>query len=267
MVKVDKNLCIGCNACARDCPRQILALENEKAIVVRDNCNTCGHCFCICPKQAVSYTDTDIDGSENVRFSTSRLEPDDLLKAIKGRRSIRHFKNQPVEQDKLLKIIEAARFTPSGANLQGTGYIIIQDKLQEITKRSLELMRYAAEHPGSSDSPLLPSYANRWIEMEQAYSEKGIDPLFYHAPVVLILTGSNTIDTALAASNAELMTFAQRLGCVYVGFFRFIGSTPEMREILGLEPGREAVCCLALGYPDVEYYRTAPRQRKDIRFL
>lgn len=267
MVTVDKNLCIGCNACVGDCPRQILALENRKAVVVRNNCNTCGHCFCICPKQAISYTDTGIDGSETVHFSKSGLDADDLLKAIKGRRSIRHFKKQPVEQDKLLKIVEAARFTPSGANLQGTGYIIIQDKLREITKRSLELMRYAAEHLESSDSPLLPRYGKRWIEMEQAYREKDIDQLFYHAPAVLILTGTNIIDTALAASNAELMTFAQGLGCVYVGFFRFIGNTPEMRKILGLEPERETVCCLALGYPNVEYYRTAPRQKKEIRFL
>lgn len=260
--------CIGCGACAKDCTRQIIQMQDHRAWMAdEENCNLCGHCYSICPVEAVTYPDDILDGSEEIPTVEGRLDPRALLRAIKSRRSVRYFKKEPVEDEKIRQIIEAARFTPSGANIQTTDFLVIRDRLPEITADLLNQMKEAALHPETTDTPLLPHYGDKWIEMERLYREEQVDRLFYHAQALLVMTGTDLIDTALAASSAELMVNALGLGCVYIGFCRYVMNTPRSRELLGIPEGQEEICCLAIGYPDVHYRRTAPRRRRDIRYL
>lgn len=57
-----------------------------------------------------------------------------MIEAIKHRRSIRKFENKPIEDEKLNKILEAARLAPSGNNRQPWFFIIVNDDIvkQEI---------------------------------------------------------------------------------------------------------------------------------------
>jgi len=48
----------------------------------------------------------------------------DVFEAIKTRRSIRKYQNKPVEQEKLSKVLEAARLSPSAANRQPWRFIV-----------------------------------------------------------------------------------------------------------------------------------------------
>jgi len=52
----------------------------------------------------------------------------DVLTAIRERRSIRQYTDQPVEPDKLHKILEAARLSPSASNRQDWKFIVVQDR-------------------------------------------------------------------------------------------------------------------------------------------
>ena len=52
----------------------------------------------------------------------------DLLEAIHGRRSIRRYKSQPVGDQEIRKIIEAANWAPSACNTQGWRFIVIDDR-------------------------------------------------------------------------------------------------------------------------------------------
>ena len=56
----------------------------------------------------------------------------DVFEAIKGRRSIRRFKKDPVPDELILKVIDAARWAPSSKNKQPWEFIVIRD---EETKR------------------------------------------------------------------------------------------------------------------------------------
>ena len=51
----------------------------------------------------------------------------DVFEAIKTRRSIRKYQNKPVEQEKLSKVLEAARLSPSAANRQPWRFIVVTD--------------------------------------------------------------------------------------------------------------------------------------------
>ncbi|NQT67139.1 MAG: nitroreductase family protein, partial [Actinobacteria bacterium] len=63
----------------------------------------------------------------------------DVFEIIKKRRSIRHFKNIHVEDEKILQIIDAARLAPSSANRQPWRFIIVKDRnlLVKISSKTL----------------------------------------------------------------------------------------------------------------------------------
>lgn len=52
----------------------------------------------------------------------------DTIQALLTRRSIRKYKNQPVEQDKIEIILKSAMYAPSAMNLQAWHFIVIDDK-------------------------------------------------------------------------------------------------------------------------------------------
>jgi nitroreductase len=52
----------------------------------------------------------------------------DVLKAVKTRRSIRSYLDKPVEDEKLMKVLEAARLSPSAVNLQPWDFVVVKDK-------------------------------------------------------------------------------------------------------------------------------------------
>ena len=53
-VKVDKDTCIGCEACVAACPVQALSMVDGKADVDDATCVDCGACVGVCPVQALS---------------------------------------------------------------------------------------------------------------------------------------------------------------------------------------------------------------------
>ena len=54
----------------------------------------------------------------------------DVMEAIKGRRSIRQFADKPIEKEKLEKLLQAARWAPSGGNLQRWRFVVVTSPSQ-----------------------------------------------------------------------------------------------------------------------------------------
>lgn len=55
--KVDRNKCIACMQCIKDCPTGVISLKDGKADINNSGCIKCGHCVAICPVEAVSTDD------------------------------------------------------------------------------------------------------------------------------------------------------------------------------------------------------------------
>lgn len=93
------------------------------------------------------------------------MEYDDFLKIIRSRRSIRNFKTDPVPDEYIEKILEAARWAMSGANGQPWEFVVVKDaelrkKLVDIYEESryrthlIESTRSAElRHPGAAGAP------------------------------------------------------------------------------------------------------------------
>ncbi|KAE9631360.1 MAG: hypothetical protein PWP07_1288 [Epulopiscium sp.] len=146
-----------------------------------------------------------------------------FLDLAKERYSVRNFKEQEVEKEKILQVLEAARVAPSAVNYQPWHFIVITDQ---------QLRSKVAE-----------TYPRPW---------------FQSAPVVIVACGDHSqswkrkdgkdhcdIDVAIAVDHMTLAAADLGLGTCWVCAF----DAQKCHEILGLPDHLEVVALLPMGYP------------------
>lgn len=271
MISINMKECVGCGICAKDCFPNNIEIKDKKAIVKNSICMKCGHCIAVCPTNSISLDEYEMGDVKEFNKDTFSIEPERLLNFIKYRRSVRQFKNQPVEDEKILNIIEAGRFTATASNSQNVSYVVVKEEVAKLRRLALKNLSDFARVSLSKHeiSSVMKSYMERWIHMYEsdiAMSGKN-DSLFFNAPAILLIVSDSPVDAALAASNMELMTFAQGLGTFYSGFFvRAAQYNTTINEFLGLNESLKVMVCMVLGYPDVNYLRTVPRKQAKINW-
>lgn len=269
MINVNKEKCIGCSLCVNDCIVSDIDLVDKKAYANNIKCNSCGHCIAICPKNAVT-TDADISELKDYSEKDFSIAPDNLLNFIKFRRSIRNFKNKDVENEKLLKIIEAGRYTQTGSNSQNVSYIVVKNDLQTLRRLTLRKLNSLGENilkDKDSYPNVFTLYANMWMKMYEDYNinPDKEDKLFFHAPAVILVISESPVNASLASSNMELMTNTLGLGTFFSGFLvKAADGDSEIMDFLGLKEPKKIVTCMVIGYPNVKYLRTVPRKQPEI---
>lgn len=258
MVSIDKNKCIGCGLCVKDCFFQVIGLKDGKAEISAE-CFNCGHCVAICPADAVTMSDYPM---EDVREydETCKLDPENLLHFMQFRRSIRQFKKESVPMQALENILEAGRYTPTAANRQDVSYIMVRENLEEFRKIVWDGL-------GERLAKGIPDpYAYRMQLFYDAYKQ---DPkkdfLFCGADTCMLVLSDLPVNGTLAMTSMELMAQAQGIGVLYSGFLqRIILDTPKALEFLGLDGTKTLGTVMLFGIPDVTYRRTAPRKKVNV---
>ena len=173
----------------------------------------------------------------------------DLMEAIKGRRSIRKYKPEPVSEEALQEVIEAVRSSPSWANTQCWELILVRDP----NVKSELANTLTPTNPARSSiagAPLVVVLCGKkgisGFEKGEAATVKG-DWLMF--------------DTGIAMQNLCLAAYGLGLGTVIVGLF----DHRKAEEILGLSQNVEVVAMTPLGYPAVQ--RSAPKRKEVSEFV
>ena len=149
----------------------------------------------------------------------------DLVSAIRSRRSVRAFRDEPVPEPLLRELVELANWAPSAGNLQARDFIAVRD---ETTRR--ELAR-AADQAELAQAPVVVVVCTNASRISK-YGRRGRE-LF-------------TIqDAAAATENLLLAAHARGLGAARKGSFY----EDEERGILGIPRHARPVTLLALGWP------------------
>ena len=252
-IKVNKDLCIGCELCKNDCPVNNIIIENKKSVIKNQDCLMCGHCVAICPKEAITMT-----GFDELPIELTNkpiLDSDELLMAIKSRRSIRKFKDKEVSSEIVKQIIEAGRYTPSAKNSQDVSYIILDNKKRIYEEVAVKFFRK------------IKPIANIAIKHSK---ELSIDDNFFfkNAPIAIMIVTKDKISGSLAASNMALMAESYGLGVLFSGYFSDVANnSPKLKKLLSLKHRDHVITTLVIRYPDVKYRRTAQKETANVRYL
>lgn len=141
MMIVDKEKCVGCGLCVKDCFPNDIEINGNKAEIKNVRCMKCGHCIAVCPKGAVSTDEYNMEDVKDYNESEFKIESEKLLNFIKFRRTTRQFKDKEVEKEKILKIIEAGRFTQTGTNSQNVSYVVVEDNIELLKEMALKKLK------------------------------------------------------------------------------------------------------------------------------
>ena len=147
----------------------------------------------------------------------------DVFTAISQRKSMRAYKETDVEEDKLKKILEAARLSPSASNRQEWKFIVVKNKE---TRKKLANAAFGQSFIGE-------------------------------APVVIVACGTDTktimlcgqpaytVDVSIACAFMILQAYELGLGTCWIGAFK----EDETKKILNIPEHVRIVAMTPLGYP------------------
>ena len=260
MIKIDTSLCVGCGKCVDDCISSCLVLREGKAMY-RKRCIKCGHCVAICPKKAVSIPAYDMSDVEEYSPEQFDIDPKKLLRTIKFRRSIRDFAQREVEADKIKDVINAGRCSPSASNRQDYHFYVIQENLREFKKIIWDLLEKQLAGKVNMPRDMLRP-VSRFYDMRQ--KDPTDDYLFRNAPVILFIECNTELDAGVAAQNMELTAVAHGLGVMYDQYLSYVTKiNRDALQFLGTH-GEKFLVAMLLGYPNLRFYRTAPRKNTNI---
>ena len=197
----------------------------------------------------------------------------DILQAICGRKSTRAYLNTPVSQQHVHDILDAARWAPSGVNIQPWHVHVVQGR----TKKDIGDRIIAAREAGQKENPDYDYYPEIWQEpyrsrrsqcglsLYRALNIKKDDTEkrkttwyrnyhFFDAPVGLLffidktLTPGSWLDMGMFIQN--IMLAAREFGLETCPQAAMAEYPDIVRDVLNIDSHDMLLCGLALGYPD-----------------
>ncbi len=159
----------------------------------------------------------------------------EVFTAISRRSSVRAYKNTDVEEDKLRKVLEAARLSPSASNRQEWKFVVVKNRE---TRKNLARAAFGQSFIGE-------------------------------APVVIVACGTDaksvmgcgqpthTVDVSIACAFMILQAYELGLGTCWIGAFK----EDEVKKILKIPKQVRVVAMTPLGYPDEP---ASPKDRKTL---
>jgi nitroreductase len=174
----------------------------------------------------------------------------EVLEAIKTRRSIRHYKPDPIEDKLLQAVLDAARWAPSWANTQCCRFVVVRDS--NVKTRLAGVLR--------ENNPATRAITNAPIVIV-ACAELLCSG--YHSGIASTDKGDwYMYDVGIAMQNLALAAHSLGLGTVHVGAF----DAQKAAEILGVPAGFCVVAMTPLGFPEREGRVTPRKELPEIVF-
>ena len=159
----------------------------------------------------------------------------DFLELAKRRCSVRSYQPCPIEQDKLDRILEAVRQSPSGSNRQPWKFVVVQNA--EVRRQ------------------LVPACFNQQFIAQAPVVVAGVGLM--PERVMRCDIPGDPVDLAIALEHLALAATAEGLGTCWIGAFY----QDQVRKVLGIPDSAKVVAVMTLGYPADSQ---SPKGRKPI---
>lgn len=173
----------------------------------------------------------------------------DFMEISRKRVTVRKFAQTPVEKEKIQKILEAGRWSPTAVNAQSQRILVLD------TPESLEKVREFCTF----------GYDQKYVDLSKECDDKahGKINLYYGAPLVLFVAydeeacwkhpqngkSSGATDATIVATHMMLEAASLNLGSVWISYF----DEDKARKLLCLPENWQPVCMLYIGYPAKDF--------------
>ena len=147
----------------------------------------------------------------------------DVFECIRSRRSVRSFQDQPVDDEILRQVLDAARRAPSANNRQNWKFVVVRD-----AKLRKELAAAAMDQTFVGEAPV--------VIVACATKTDHVMPCGHPAHLV---------DVSIAIEHMALAARALGLGTCWIGAFR----QEDVKRVLGIPKSVQVIDLLPIGYP------------------
>ncbi len=261
---IDQEKCKHDGICVAECPTKIIEMKDKESVPTptpeaEEICINCGHCVAVCPHEAFSLKTMTPEQCQPVKKDLV-LNREQVEQFLCSRRSVRVYKDKPVERETITKLIDIAKYAPSGRNTQPAEWMVIYDSSEvwRMTGLVADWMRYMLkEQPDFANTLNLGRVVDDW--------ESGIDHICRKAPHVIVVHAAKDnimapTASVIALSYLELAVPGFGLGACWAGYFNTAANSwPPLQEALGLPKGHMSLGVLMIGHPKYKFHRTPLR--------
>ncbi len=297
-----------CQLCFENCPFRAWDMGEAGDIPKQKEggegyeCFSCYNCMVACPNDAISIEEAySVEKGFYATYphplpSKLPLEPKDadgnpdewnaIERAVFYRRSVRNYKDMPVPEPLIRRVLEAGRFAPSAGNCQPWKFVVVTDKalIHEMDEavwavlngmynlyKNDEVVKNLAAGYEADPNPGL--YDPRIILGGLGSISKRYGPPFLNAPVVILLAGDNRaisgpqINIGICGQNMNLVANSLGIRSCWVGFSQVLNMVPPMKEKLGIADPWTINSSLVLGYPKFRQDGVVPREYRPVTWF
>jgi nitroreductase len=188
------------------------------------------------------------------------MQYDDFLELVKKRRSFRRYKPDPVPQDMIEKVLEAARNAPSAGNSQPWEFVVVQD----------------AEAKKNITQSITSGYKELHKADPTMYWAVAVQPHLATAPVLIIVCGDRRLEVTypvhlprevLLRQSLAITIYTLQLAAASFGLATAWGTMQteareiQIRKLLGIPDVYTVDHIIPLGYPDEEKEKSSKALR------
>ncbi len=259
--KVHKAACTRCGECVFDCPSRIIgvgedafpAIPAEKAT----SCIRCEHCLSVCPTGAISILG--YDPADSMPVEGKYPDPVELETLIKGRRSVRRYREENVDPELMQHILDVAWHAPTGVNARQVTFTVLDDR-EKVARLRDEVMAELLRMSQENAIPKSMAYFSRFVRV---WERSQVDLIFRNAPHLLIASAPKGVacpkeDCMIALSYFELFAQANGIGTLWNGLVKWAIDEllPDFKTRLGIPEEHQFGYAMSFGLPAVRYART-----------
>jgi nitroreductase/NAD-dependent dihydropyrimidine dehydrogenase PreA subunit len=268
---INEETCTKCGQCAADCLAGIINLEGGYPATSAEkeaSCYRCQHCLTVCPTGALSILGRRPEDSLPLAGSLPAAAQVEAL--IKGRRSVRNYRQENLDAGLLRQLVEVACYAPSGFNARQVRFTVVDDreKLAQLRDEMIAgLCRLTSEGSLPEGAEFIAHFIKQW-------EADGKDFIFRGAPHLLVVSAPKSVvtpvqDCLIALSYFELYAQTLDVGTVWSGLAKATINDllPEFRERLGIPQDHVIGYAMAFGKPAVHYARTAQIGPAQVHFV
>ncbi len=301
IMQLDKDLCTSCGLCIQNCPFRAWEMGEDEypKLKTEYECFSCYNCMVVCPVEAISIGEQyHVDSGFWVTDphplpAKMPLSPKDadgnstewntIESAIYERRSVRNFKEDPVPESYIQRVLEAGRFAPSAGNCQPWKFTVITDKalMKEIDEAVWGVINGiytmfknddTVEQMAGMVDPANPGlFDPRLAHGGMGAIARKFGPPLLNAPAVILILGDSRsiggpqINVGICGQNMNLVANSLGIKSCWVGFVATLHMVPNfVEEKLGIKPPWQIISSLVMGWPEFKQEGIVPREYRPV---